>query len=97
MVVLVNSQTVSYLQGLVLGKDGSTGISFLLGIIPVGSIAFKREVKLSFLHLCLLQAEKISIKLGKYVSETFVAAGTQPVYVPGYKFNHTSYFFKSNK
>ena len=97
MVVLVNSQTVSYVQGLVLGKDGSAGISFLLSIIPVGSIAFKREIKLSFQQLRLKQADKISIKMGKYVSETILAAGTQPVYVPGYKFNHTSYFFKSNK
>ena len=56
-----DSDTIANRNRLLFGKQGRTGISFLFRIIPILMIAGQLKVDLSFLQLCLLQAENIGI------------------------------------
>ena len=69
------------------GINGRAGIAFLVGIVPVGLIALKREVELTGLHLCFLQTKEISVHLSEDVAEAFALAGPQTVDVPTDKFH----------
>jgi hypothetical protein len=50
-------------------------------------IAFGRKISLVGLHFCLLNAEKIGIRLGKKLGKALGKAGSKAVDVPGYKFH----------
>ena len=76
---------VSYGKGRMLCENTGAGIALLLGIVPVGLIAFKAEVDLPFLQLCLLNAEKIRIKSSEALLKAFFTGSPEPVYIPGYK------------
>ena len=56
-----DSDTIANGNRLLFGKQGRAGISFLFRIIPILMIAGQLKVDLSFLQLCLLQAENIGI------------------------------------
>ena len=62
-----DSDTIANRNRLLFGKQGRTGISFLFRIIPILMIAGQLKVDLSFLQLCLLQAEKIRVKRPEYI------------------------------
>ena len=85
VVMFLYAHSITYAQRLVLGIDGSAGISFFLSIVPVTLVALKLQVELSFLHLGFLQAEKVCIELLELVLEVLAHASTQAIYVPGYK------------
>ena len=61
-----DSDTIANRNRLLFGKQGRTGISFLFRIIPILMIAGQLKVDLSFLQLCLLQAENIASAASKY-------------------------------
>ncbi len=86
-----DSDTIANRNRLLFGKQGRAGISFLFRIIPILMIAGQLKVDLSFLQLCLLQAENIGICRLKVLLITFFHAGSQSIYVPGYHFFHTQF------
>ena len=69
------------------GKDCRTGISLLLGGMPVLTITGKCKIDLVRLQFGLLQAEKISVKGLKAFHKPLLHTGPQPVNVPGDKFH----------
>ena len=69
-------------EGCVLGVDGCAGIAFLFGIVPIGLITRKGEVKLSLLHLGLLQAKEIRVERGEDFGKAFTTHGAESVYIP---------------
>ena len=66
-----DSDTIANRNRLLFGKQGRAGISFLFRIIPILMIAGQLKVDLSFLQLCLLQAENIGICRLKVFLKTF--------------------------
>ena len=84
MVVLVNTDAISDVLGLMAGEDGCSAIAFFLRIIPITLVAFKLKVELSFLHLCFLQTEEVGIQLTEGIAEALALTGTKTVNVPRY-------------
>ena len=82
VVVLVDTYTICHAQRIMACIYSRTRVAFLVGIVPIRCIALKFEVELSSLHLCLLQAEKVSVELFEYVAEPFSYASSQSVYIP---------------
>lgn len=76
VVVLLLADAVADAEWCVAGVDGSAGVAFLLGVVPVGLIAGEGEVELSGLHLGFLQAEKVGIEGGEDIGEAFGDAGS---------------------
>ena len=89
-VVVGNADAVCRRQRFVAGIDGSAGVAFLLGIVPVGAVAVKLQVELTSLHLCFLQTEKIGVESVERLLKAFANAGAKPVDVPRYKFHKCS-------
>ena len=82
MVMLVNPYPVSHIYRLVSGEYRRSGISLLLGIVPIRPVARKLQIDLSLLQLRLLQAEEVGIKLHEYIREPLAAHGPQAVNIP---------------
>ena len=82
VVVLVDAYAVGDIERLVAAENRRTAISFLVGIIPPRLITRKLKVELSCLHLRLLQAEEIGIKLRKNLAEILPHYGTQAINIP---------------
>ena len=87
VVMLLNAQAVSHAQGADAREDSRAGIAFLFGIVPITFVALKFEVDLSFLQLRFLQAKAVSVELSKDFFKTFLAASSEAVDVPRYKFH----------
>ena len=45
------------------------------GVVPVGGVAVKLQVQLAFLHLGLLQAEKVGVEPSESFDEALVFTG----------------------
>lgn len=73
-----DSDTIANRNRLLFGKQGRAGISFLFRIIPILMIAGQLKVDLSFLQLCLLQAENIGICRLKVFLKTFFMQALSP-------------------
>ena len=94
MVVLVNTYSIGHLQGLLLGIDGCSRISFFVSIIPKRLIARKLQIQLTRLHLGLLQTEEVGIHLLEYLTESLPLTCSQSVHIPRYKFSlHCIFLF----
>jgi hypothetical protein len=52
---------------------------------------------LASLHLSLLKAKEIGIKIGEYIAEPLANNGSQTVNIPRYKFHNSSFFGKFTK
>ena len=88
--MLLDAHAVAHTQWLVAAVDGSTRVAFLLGIVPVGTVALKFKVQLTSLHLGLLQAEEIGVQFLENVAEPLAHYGPQAVHVPRDEF-HSQY------
>lgn len=75
VVVQVNANAVSYVNGLVLSEDSGTRIAFLVSIVPVTLIAGELHVNLSCLKFGFLQTKEISVHLFEDVAEAFDLTG----------------------
>ena len=93
VVVLVDADAISHAERLVTGKDGSTRIALLVGIVPIRLIALKGQIELSFLHLRLLETEEIGIQLTENLTESLTLASAKPVYIPTDKFHMLKLFW----
>ena len=80
-------------KGFMFRKNCGTRISFFLGIVPIGPIAWEFDIELTLLHLGLLQAEEIGIERLKHFLEVFAHYGTQAVYIPTDEFHILSHFW----
>ena len=93
MVVHIDADAIRHAQGLVLREDGRTRVALLLGIVPVALIALKLQVKLSGLHLRLLQAEEVGIQFTEDVTKPLAFTSPQAIHVPTHKFHTLSSYF----
>ena len=93
VVVLIDANTISHTERLVTGKDGSTGITLLIGIVPIRLIALEGQIELSFLHLRLLKTEEVGIQLTENLTESFTLASAKPIYIPTDKFHTLKLFW----
>jgi hypothetical protein len=89
MVVQVDADAVCHAEWLVTGEDGCAGVAFFLSGVPVGCVALKLQVELSFLHFGFLQTEKVGIQQSECLAESFTLAGSQAVYVPRNEFHYS--------
>ena len=80
--MLLDSDSVAYAYRLVLGVNGSSGISFLLGVVPIRLISRELKIKLASLHLCLLETEKIGVKFNKNICEPLATHSPEAVHIP---------------
>ena len=87
LVMLLDPDPVCDRYGLFFCKDRCPGVSFAHCIIPVLVIPFQIQRELPLLHLCLLDAEDIRIRLFKEIQESFLDARPDPVYIPRYQFH----------
>ena len=92
-----DSDTIANGNRLLFGKQGRTGISFLFRIIPILMIAGQLKVDLSFLQLCLLQAEDVGVQRAERVREALGHTGAQSVDIPGYKSHFVSSVFTATQ
>ena len=93
VVVLIDTDTIGHIERLVAGKDGGTRIAFLIGIVPIRLIALKGQIKLSFLHLRLLEAEEVGIQLTENLTESFTLASAKSIDIPTDKFHMLKIFW----
>ena len=82
MVVQVDPDAIGYAQGMMLREDSSTGIAFLLGIVPITLVTLEMQIELSCLHLRLLKTEEIGIQLTEHLTEALTLTGAQTVHIP---------------
>ena len=82
LVVLLDSKSVAYADWFLLGKYCCPRITFFLRIIPVLMISRCVQFKLSFLHLRLLNAENVCVRLLKKIHKSFSGTCTDTIYIP---------------
>lgn len=74
--MLLNPDSICYLQWLFLCKKSRSGITLLFRIVSVLMIALKRQLDLSLLQLGFLDAEDIRIRLPEEIHKAFAHTGT---------------------
>ena len=87
VVVFVDTHAILYGERGMLGVDGCTRVSFLVGIVPVTLVTEEGHVELTCLHLGLLQAEEVGIQGVEGLFEILTCYGAQAVNVPTDEFH----------
>ena len=87
MIVLVDAQAISDTEWVDACENRGPRIAFLFGIVPITLVAFELKIDLSFLQLGFLQAKTVCVELGEGVFKAFLAASSETVDVPRYKFH----------
>ena len=82
VVVFFEAEAVGYIDGGMSGEDGSSRVAFLLGVVPIGGLAWEFQVELSGLHLCFLKAEEVGIQFGKSFGKVLPYHCSEAVDVP---------------
>ena len=80
--MFLDANAVRHAERLFLREYRSSGISLPHSIIPVLVISRQFEVELPRLHLCLLDAEDIGVRLFKKVKKSFLDASPDSVDIP---------------
>ena len=81
-VMLLDSDSIGNAERLFLCKNGRSGISLFLRIIPVLMIAGKLQTDLAFLQLGFLNTEDIGIRFPEKIQKSFIETGPQTVDIP---------------
>ena len=69
-------------QRLVPCENGRARVTLLLGAVIVAEITLRLKIRLPLLHLGLLQAEKIGVRLPEILLETLLQHRAETVHVP---------------
>ena len=88
VVVLINPDAIRYVQRLSARKDSCSAIALFIGIIPIRLITIEVQIQLSGLHLRLLKAEEIGIKLTENVTKTLTLTSPKAIHIPRNKLYH---------
>ena len=88
MVVRRDPQTVCHIQRFFFGPHRHTGVTLLLGVVPVVVVSRKFQLDLTFLKLRLLHAEDIRVQVVKHIQEVLPGAGPQTVHIPRDKLSY---------
>ena len=82
MVMLRNPDAVRDQQRFLLCKHGRAGITLLFRVIPVGVVALRLKINLTFLELALLNAEYIRIQAPEHILKSLAHTGPESVHIP---------------
>ena len=85
--MLGHADPQAYVHGRFPAEDGGTAVALFLRRVPVLMRAESGIIRLSGLHLRLLNAEKIGICRTKKRFKPLPHAGTDAVYIPRYEFH----------
>lgn len=80
--MFLQAEAVCDIERGMAAEDCRTGISFFLRIVPVGAVALKLQIELTFLHFCFLQAKEVRIQGGERLFKSFFTTGSQAVDIP---------------
>ena len=86
--MLRDPDAAAHRQGLLLRKEGGSGVALFLRIVPVLVIVREAELRLPFLKLRLLKAEDIRVQSVKITQKGLSEHGAKPIDIPGNQFLH---------
>ena len=92
VVVDVLVETVPYRQCGRFRPDGRTGVALFVGAVDIFGVACRCKIRLTGLHLRLLNAEEIRIQRVEGILKALFQAGAQAVDIPADEFHGFSFF-----